>query len=258
MRIIKKRRNRFLLLIYHWIRPFFNPIKLFYSFPRYIGFIKDWIKYSTIKEAEKISLLDTIPCLHNKTRTTTFDSHYFYQSIWASSKIYESKVSHHIDVGSKVEFVGLLTSFTKVVFVDIRPLEVKLENFESIKGDILSLPFKDNSVESLSCLHVAEHIGLGRYGDELDPLGTKKACQELFRVLALNGNLYFSIPVGKSRLCFNGMRIHRPEQIINYFKGLKLMELSGINDQGIFSRNIDLEILRNSNYACGLFWLKKV
>jgi hypothetical protein len=36
------------------------------------------------------------------------------------------------------------------------------------------MPFEDNTALSLSCLHVAEHIGLGQYGGPLDPLGTKK------------------------------------------------------------------------------------
>ena len=43
-------------------------------------------------------------------------------------------------------------------------------------------PFGDRSVPSLSCLHVVEHVGLGRYGDPLDPQGSIKAMRELQRV----------------------------------------------------------------------------
>src|SRR5207253_10606962 len=67
---------------------------------------------------------------------------------------------------------------------------------------LLSLPFADRSVESLSCLHVAEHVGLGRYGDELDPEGTVKAARELQRVVAPAGRLYFALPVGRPRTEF--------------------------------------------------------
>jgi len=144
-----------------------------------------------------------------------------------------------------------------VTFIDIRPLVANLENFDSKKGDILSIPYKDNCIQSLSCLHVAEHIGLGRYGDSLDPLGTKKACKELSRVLAINANLYFSLPVGKPRLCFNAHRIHSPQQIIEYFSNLELVELSGIDDEGNFTKNIDMALLAKSNYACGLFHFTK-
>jgi len=254
VRIINKTQN----IAAEYLRPIFDPVKLLYSVPRYIGFVKDLIKYSRIKGREKISLLDLCPRIHDKTKTTRFDRHYFYQDIWAFRRIYESKIDHHIDVGSRVDFVGFLSSVTKVTFVDIRPIETTLKNLESIKGDILALPFKDNSISSFSCLHVAEHVGLGRYGDSLDPFGTKKACKELSRTLAVNGNLYFSLPVGKPRLCFNGMRIHSPEQIIEYFNNLKLIEFSGIDDNGNFTRNIDIDILKNSIYACGLFWFKKI
>lgn len=244
-------------LIYRWVNPLVDPFKLIGAVPRYIGFFRDWVKYSMLNGAETIKILDTYPCIHDKTQTTGFDSHYFYQDIWAFKKIYKSKVDYHVDVGSRLDFVGFLTAIAKVTFIDIRPLVAKLENLDSREGDILSMPFEDNSIRSLSCLHVAEHIGLGRYGDPLDPIGTKKACKELSRIIAKNGNLYFSLPVGKPRLCFDAHRIHSPQQIIEYFSELELVELSGIDDNVNFIKNIDMSILENSNYACGLFQFTK-
>jgi len=258
---MKKPKNQFFnfaYFLYRWIQPILDPIKLLTSIPRYFGFVKDWIKYSSQKGAENINLLDTHPCIHDKTKTTKFDRHYFYQDIWAFRRIFESKVNHHIDIGSRVDFVGFLSSITKVTFVDIRPIETNLKNFESIKGNILSLPFEDNSVNSLSCLHVAEHIGLGRYGDSLDPLGTEKACKELSRVLAKGGNLYFSLPIGKPKVCFNAHRIHSSNQILQYFNGLRLVEFSGVDDKGLFRENIDINAFEEADYACGLFWFKKI
>lgn len=240
-------------LIYRWANNLVDPFKLIKAIPRYIGFFKDCVKYSKLNGAEPIRILNTYPCIHEKTSTTGFDSHYFYQDIWALKKIYKSKVNYHVDVGSSIYFVGFLTAFTKVTFIDIRPLLATLENFDSRKGSILSMPFEANSIPSLSCLHVAEHIGLGRYGDPLDPFGSKKACNELSRILAPGGYLYFSLPVGKPRLCFNAHRIHSPQQIIEYFSDLKLVELSGIDDKANFIQNIDRSILEHSNYACGLF-----
>ncbi len=253
----KKHCYNFAHFVFRLIQPILDIRALLFSFPRYIEFIKDRGKYSKMEGAERINLLDIYPCIHDKTQTTSFDSHYFYQDIWAFQRIFKSKVNYHVDIGSRVDFVGFLTTITKVTFIDIRPLKVTLENFESIEGDILSLPFKDNSVESLSCLHVAEHIGLGRYGDLLNPQGTKKATKELSRVLAPGGNLYFSVPVGNPRLCFNAHRIHSPEQILDYFDDLDLIEVSGINDNGIFTQKIDIKRLSNCYYGCGLFWFKK-
>lgn len=244
-------------LFYRWISPVVDPFKLFRSFSGYCRYLKDLIIYTRFQNREKIKFSNLYPCIHDSTETTPFDSHYFYQDIWAFERILDSQVTSHVDIGSRIDYVGMLSTITNVKFVDIRPLSVQLKNFECIKGSILSLPFENNSLDSISCLHVAEHIGLGRYGDELDKDGTRKACKELSRVLAVGGSLYFSLPVGKPRLCFNAHRIHSPKQILDYFADLKLTELSGIDDNVNFIRNIDIGILENSNYACGLFHFVK-
>lgn len=244
-------------LLDNWFRDIIDPFKLATSPFKFFRYLKDWKKYSKMEGAEPIKLFSTHPRLFDRTSTTSFDSHYFYQDIWAFKRIYESKCDYHIDVGSRVDFIGFLTAITKVTFIDIRPLMVNLENFKSKKGSILKIPYANNSVISLSCLHVAEHIGLGRYGDPLDPLGTKKATKELSRVLAPKGNLFFSVPIGKPRLCFNAHRIHSTTHIIDYFSDLELVEISGIDDNGNFIRNIDRKALDCCNYGCGLFWFLK-
>jgi SAM-dependent methyltransferase len=244
-------------LIYRWIKPLFDPVTAARSIPGYARYCRDWFRYGHLSGAEPRALIDSAPILGENTPSTPFDSHYFYQDIWAFRKIKESGVDSHVDIGSRIDLIGFLTVICKVTFVDIRPLLVDLPNFESKKGSILSLPMTNDSVQSISCLHVAEHIGLGRYGDPLDPEGTKKACAELARVLSPGGRLYFSGPIGKPRICFNAHRIHSPGQILEYFKELTLVELSGIDDRGKFTRNIDRRILENADYACGLFHFTK-
>jgi hypothetical protein len=237
-----------------WKRPL-RKGKLLHAVLEYPKYIKDMRKYSKMDGAEKIRLADTYPCLFDRTSKTKIDSHYFYQQLWAFKKIYALSPKLHVDVGSSTDFVSLLSVITQVHFVDIRPLDIcSFENLKNIKGSLLDLPYEDNSLESISCLHVAEHIGLGRYGDPLDPLGTKKAAGELTRCLAIGGNLLFSLPVGKPRLCFNAHRIHSPWHIIDYFKSLKLVELSGTGDDKRFIENIDIKVLEN---ACGMFWFRK-
>jgi len=227
------------------------------NIPKYISYFSELRQYKRMAGAENISMRDLYPILNERTSTTSFDTHYFYQDIWAFRKVFESGVKTHVDVGSKVDYVGFLSAITQVTFIDIRPLVTDLAGLESKPGSILEMPYLNDSVSSLSCLHVAEHIGLGRYGDPLDPLGTVKACKELQRILASGGNLYFALPIGRPRACFNAHRIHSPDQILEYFSDLKLIEFSFVNDKGHFLQNVEPGIGRDAKYGCGLFQFTK-
>lgn len=240
-----------------WIDPILPLKRLRRSVPQYLRYFADWSRYAAMPGAEPLRFEDSYPRLFDGTPTTPYDAHYFYQDIWALKRIYASGAPSHVDVGSRAIFVGMLTAFTDVTFVDIRPLVVDLDRFDARAGSILDMPFEPESVESLSCLHVAEHIGLGRYGDPLDPGGTKKAAKELARVLAPAGDLYFSVPVGRPRVCFNAHRVHTPQQILDYFGGLRLVHFSGVEDDGTFKEELQPEELSDSRYACGLFHFRK-
>ncbi len=124
-----KKKRQIKSFVSNWMKPIVNISHLKYIIPKYIKYLRDWKKYSHMKYAEEISLKNSIPSLFDDLVTTPFEPHYFYQDIWAFKKIIESKFERHIDIGSNVNFVGFLTVITKVTFIDIRPLIVKLDNF---------------------------------------------------------------------------------------------------------------------------------
>jgi len=223
----------------------------------YMWFFQDFKRYKKMDGAEPIKFKNLYPMIHDRTSSTPFDSHYFYQGVWAAKRITNTGCKEHIDIGSSVLFVGFLSIITKVISLDIRPFIADVENLVSVNGSILEIPYESDTIGSLSCLHVAEHIGLGRYGNPLDPHGTAKATKELARVLKPGGNLFFSVPIGKPRLCFNAHRIHSTQQILDYFSDLTLVEISGVTDNAVFTKNIERETLDSCNYGCGLFWFTK-
>jgi FkbM family methyltransferase len=217
-------------------------------------FLADLEAYRAMPGAEAVRDEDLNPQLHDRLPTTPYDQHYFFQDTWAARRVADLRPARHVDVGSRIDLVAFLTAICPVTFVDIRPLEVELEDFESLAGSILDLPFADQTLASLSCLHVAEHIGLGRYGDPLDPHGTRKAAAELQRVLAVGGQLLFSGPVGRARTCFNAHRVHDPRVVVEeYFPELELVEFSGVDDAGVFRRHRSVEEFVGASYACGMF-----
>ncbi len=219
----------------------------------------DLFKYKALASAENIkSRFFIFPQIFDKSSAShTFDKHYVYMDRWAFKHLLVAKPAEHVDVGSSIRFLSMASTVTQLKFVDIRPVKIDFDNYECIEGSILNMPFVDNSVSSLSCLHVAEHIGLGRYGDPLDPLGTKKACKELARVLKPGGSLYFALPVGQMAVYFNAHRVHSSKVILEYFSGLKLEEFSAVGDDGHFKPLADIANFETARYACGMFKFTK-
>jgi SAM-dependent methyltransferase len=241
-------RGRFVLPIFDWPR----ALAALREYPR---FFRTRSKYRRMGGSAEWG--DLFPQLLDRLPVSPYDSHYFYQDVWAAQRIAEARPKRHVDVGSRVDYVGFLTAITQVTFVDIRPLDAEVEGLTSIAGSVLEMPFEDRSLESVSCLHVAEHIGLGRYGDPLDPDGTKKAASELERVVAEGGHLLFSGPVGRPRTMFNAHRIHAPQEVLAMFPQLELVEFSGVDDDGKFKRRRELDELAGCDYGCGMFLLRR-
>lgn len=202
---------------------------------------------------------DRQPCLEDGDGTTSFDKHYVYHTAWAARKLKETAPAEHVDVSSLTTFSTLVSAFVPIRFYDYRPVRIELDGFSCEHADITALPFDDDSIPSLSSMHVVEHIGLGRYGDPLDVDGDLKAIEELKRVLAVGGNLFFVVPIGKAKIHFNAHRIYSYGQVLSYFEGFDLREFALIpdrSDEGILldasEEQADLQ-----DYGCGCFWFRK-
>lgn len=231
-----------------------RPIIGLWYLPRFFG---HWIRYARTARRQKVGALDFQPCLGDWSPYTPFDPHYFYQGAWLGDKVRESGVQKHVDVGSSVLTLSVLRAWVDIVFVDYRPLMATLPRLSTVAGDILQLPFQENAIRSLSCLHVIEHIGLGRYGDPIDPEGSIKAASELQRVLQPGGRLFLSLPIGRERVCFNAHRVHAPESVVTMFSQLRLVEFSYVGDDGKLKSNQSLSVAGELLYGCGLFVFEK-
>ena len=185
--------------------------------------------------------------------------HYFHQDLWAARKIFGRSPAEHVDIGSRIDgFVAHVLSFMPVAVIDIRPLESDVTGLSFRRGDATQLSsLASASVESLSSLHAVEHIGLGRYGDPIDPDGWRKALEEFTRVLTPGGWLYLSVPIGRQRLCFNAHRIFSPRTVVEACRPLRLVSFSAVDDADRFHAEPPLDAFDGATFSCGLFEFTK-
>jgi SAM-dependent methyltransferase len=212
-----------------------------------------WRSYTRYRAMapEQISSMHLYPCLGDDTAETAIEPIYFYQDAWAFGRIVEAHPESHVDVGSHHKFVALLSKVVPVTMVDLRPLSLPLDTLHFQKGSILDLPFADASLGSLSSLCVVEHIGLGRYGDPLDPHGSEKALAELKRVVRPGGDLYISVPLDDdNRIYFNAHRAFDEEYLLSLIAPFEVLERRYIY-RGEFGEH------RKSGFGVGCYHIRR-
>ena len=231
----------------------------------YKKYLFDYLEFNRLTAGKEkrftLNIKDRWPCLYENTGSTPFDRHYVFHTAWAARLLAENVPENHVDISSSLQFSTIVSAFVPVDFYDYRPADLKLSGLTSRSADLLALPFADDSILSLSCMHVVEHVGLGRYGDRVDPDGDLKAISELKRILAVGGRLLFVVPVGKPVIMFNAHRVYSYDQIVSYFDELKLEEFALIPDSpstGGLIRNATKEMTDSQRYACGCFYFRKV
>jgi SAM-dependent methyltransferase len=223
-------------------------------------FLSEFLRYRQMTSQQDRSgpprLSESFPIVSEYTDSAgVAEGDYFHADLWAARKVFAASPTHHVDVGSRVDgFVAHLLTFRHVEVVDLRPLDSQIDGLSFVRDDATALrSFPDCSIPSLSSLHAVEHFGLGRYGDQLQPDGYLRGMRSLQRVLAPGGQLYFAVPSGRARTRFNADRVIDPQEVIDTFSQLRLVELSAVLDDGQLHQHVELADIYGSRSACGLY-----
>jgi SAM-dependent methyltransferase len=231
----------------------FIKIDIFLYIRQIFWFKKQYNQLKFLQKNNEFQNIEWYPCLLDNVKFTPLDPVYFFQDTWAAQKIFRLKPEHHYDVGSNAKTIGILSQFVPITMIDIRPLPLELKGLTFLKGSILKLPFEDNSISSISSLCVVEHIGLGRYGDELDQFGSEKAISELKRVVKPEGVILFSVPVcNENKVFFNAHRAFTRDYIMKLFHNFELLD-----EQYQYGNALYKEYCINKGFGTGLFMLRK-
>ena len=93
-------------------------------------------------------------------------------------------------------------------------------------------PVKFDAAFSISSF---EHMGLGRYGDPLDPLGDLKSMQETKSIVKRDGILFLSVPIGMDTVVWNAHRIYGRVRLPQLLEGWDILQTFGFNE-GLFDK----------------------
>jgi hypothetical protein len=200
------------------------------------------------------------PILNEDTSATAFDAHYIYHVAWAIRKVRSLAPEHHVDFSSSLHFCTTVSALFPTTFFDFRPADLALENLKSLACDLTDPQLDVGQHASVSCMHVVEHVGLGRYGDALDVNGDLKAIANLKKVVLPGGDLFFAVPAGKPSISFNAHRVYSINSILDYFSdSFSLTELYFIPGPAGMAPllNPTFEQTLLFPYGCGCFHFKK-
>lgn len=224
--------------------------------------IVSYAKFSKVRDERFLLNLSEIrPCLFDNTSETEFDRHYIYHTAWALRKLLELKPKEHYDFSSSLYFIGMASAVCKIKFHDYRPAHIQLDNVITAACDLTKLEYEKESIQSVSCMHVVEHVGLGRYGDPLNPKGDLSAISELKRVVKVGGSILFVVPLGgRAFIRFNANRVYTYQMVRGMFPEFDVIDFLYISDHGSSKHllsNPDPSLLTNEVEGCGCFHFVK-
>ena len=255
------------LIKLHWLLSSqigIDPRRMLRSVRGVPRFLSDWWQF---RQGHQGTLL-WMPCLHDRFEEAGVTrSEYFWQDLIVARRIHDAKPDKHVDVGSRIDgFVAHVASFRDIEVFDVRPMSTSIPNVHFKVADLMQRASEANGAgycDSVSCLHVLEHFGLGRYGDPIDPHGHEKGIANLAALLKPGGTLYLSTPIGRERVEFNANRVFDPRTIIRLGEanGMTLRDLTIVQSDGSVNEvEPDAESLRalaEAPYNLGIFTFER-
>ena len=239
----------------------FDPLRilLLRFVPRYLAHARQFRRQGGTIDARMPIFVDW------QEQAGTASGHYFHQDLLVATCIHEASPRRHIDVGSRVDgFVAHVAAFRPIEILDVRALQdTGHPHIRYMQADLMdeaSVP--QEITDSLSCLHVLEHLGLGRYGDAIDPNGHRRGFNNLLRMLEPGGTLYVSFPIGRAtEVHFNAHRVFHPTDVLRWADtpdAVELLRFDFVDDQGALYRAANpAGPLPPMSFGCGIYTLRK-
>lgn len=234
----------------------FKKILSLFLIPQYL---KDYLQFK--KKGGKVR--NIYVCLDDfNNESSEFKNQFFHSDLIVSQKIFEHNPKNHLDIGSRIDgLVSNIASFRSLDFADIRNVRIHPHKNINIKQiDMADENLRiTNKYSSISSVGVLGHIGLGRYGDKIDPDGHLKSFKNISILADESAIIYLMVPVGKEGVEFNSHRVFKASYIVKIFEKLNfdLIEFNHVDDNGELRLRSNIKETENLNFGGGIFIFKK-
>ncbi len=131
------------------------------------------------------------------------------------------------DIGStsgNFPAMQLFHGIERVTVFEVREPENVHPKVDVVVHDLSTTAWTGEPFDLVTCMSTIEHVGLGRYGDPIDPEGDLRMFANLASVVRPGGRLVVSFPEGPGCVHFNLHRIYSTHRRDRMFRGFRLLE----------------------------------
>jgi hypothetical protein len=238
-----------------------HPLDTAYALSALPKYVRDLLRFRKANDWD----VALYPCLFDRSASASTLGEYFWQDLYVARRILGASPVRHVDVGSRIDgFIAHLACQRQVEVYDIRPLDPGIPNVQFRRWDMTAAGpgGPGETADCVSCLHTLEHVGLGRYGDSVDPAAWQQGLRRLAGIVQAGGCLWLSVPVGRRRVEFNAHRVFDPRELRDFALslGLELDEFSvvyGHGGQRFITAGPDWDRVASELYAVGIYLFRR-
>jgi hypothetical protein len=193
-----------------------NPIL---NEPVFINFQKIYREYFSKPEAETLGIRISPILLKENT-----DKYRFYQNHWFMERIKNVSAEKILDIGTNLELIGAASAVIPGTSIQPFQEDLHIDSLEIKDCALSNANIQDKSQSLTTSLSFIETVGMGQYGEELDPLAGIKLLKEINRIIAPGGSFIGSMAIGRdSFIDFNKRRGIEKKEALKIFPDFEII-----------------------------------
>lgn len=132
--------------------------------------------------------------------------------------------------------IQIAAGIEKCDVFEIRDIKVDHKRVNVQLIDLCNDANLEPKYDLITCISTIEHIGLGRYGDPLDPSGDLKMMNAIRKLMKSGGFVVMVFPCHpdyEGHVVFNAHRLYTQYRIAKLFEGFEIVDIPGVKENDL-------------------------